>query len=318
MRNSRYVVSVAATLLVVGVLSFFLSPCLLSQESDGKLLEIRQRAISQTKLLRSIKFSFTTDLGNLGTDEGTCYLSGDKFFARLVPTRPNIDLKPSESAFNGEKFQYFGCTGDGIEGYLSYSSSPILPSATGTLDPLHLPYAWLFDSDSWFGGSDPSCRRLLVTFRWSLVKDDSVWEKAFSDAEYLGTEEADGHRYEVIRFIGALENTTAKVCFAVDLNYYPLKIEITQNDGTFVSSVEVTEYKEMEIDGELFILPMKCRCIPEFEGKTNEGSSLLHEEGLEINQEVDEGIFTISPDKAKAVHDLDRQPSRPLPAGDPE
>lgn len=152
-----------------------------------------RRGVSQAKLLRSVQFGFTTEISGLGTDRGFCSIFGNKFHARLDPEWENVELLPSEYAYNGEKYQLLDRINGGSGEFFSCSSAPILPSPSGTLDPLLLPYHWLCLSDQFL--------------QWSLVKDDDAWNKVFSEAEYLGTETVEGHSCEAVRFPGTLPNT---------------------------------------------------------------------------------------------------------------
>ena len=294
------------TVLFLACASFLcLSASLFGREED-KLAEISRCGVSQAKLLRSVQFDFTTNISGLGVDRGTCSVSGGKFHSSLSHERSDVGLLPSESAFNGDKFQLLDRIENGIGEYLSCSSTPILPSPSGTLDPLMLPYSWLFIS-----GQPP---------QWSLVKDDTVWNKAFSEAEYLGTETVEGHSCETVRFPGTLPNTANTVYFAADLHCFPFKVVVAKSDGSFSGFVQLVEYERTEVDGGLLIIPTKLKFSHVVDGNEVPGESAITAGTLKVNQPIDDGKFTISPTRAKRVIDLDGQkamferlePNRPL------
>ena len=263
----------------------------LSRTGESKLHEICQNALAQTQLLQSMRFSFTTKIEEIGSYEGTFLLSGDRYYARVVPSLPGTDLKPSETAFDGHKYQVLDRVEDGIGEILEYSVSPLLPSATGTIDPLLTPYSWLISPED--------------SLRWSFIKDPATWEIAFKKAEYMGSEEQEDHQYEIVQLSGILPNTKTKVYFATDLNYYPLKQVTLLNDDAFYCSVEVTDFDTINFTNGLLVVPKKVQFVQEKNGKKIDGVSILHSEDREIGSLIEETSFTIPVKRAKRTRNLD-------------
>lgn len=265
------------------------------EQNNAKLSEIRRLGITHAKHLTSIQFAFTTDIVGLGKDQGEFFISGNKFYSRLDPFRFDNQILPSESAYNGEKYQLLDLVEAGKGEYLSYSSSPILPTSTGTLDPLLLSYAWLFTS-----GEFP---------QWFTIRDDAIWNKAFADAEYLGEETVEGQLCDCVKMPGILPNTINTIYFARDLNFFPFKTVTNKVDGSYFGTVQLDDFIEKDVDGELLVVPTKLHFSQMVEGNETPGETTLSIETLRINEPIDDDLFTISPTRANRVIDLDHQKS---------
>ncbi|MBQ3430663.1 hypothetical protein IJG20_00995 [Candidatus Saccharibacteria bacterium] len=281
--------------LLAFTFSFYLSG-VIAEEKEDKFAEIISHGVSQAKLLRSIQFEFSTEYSHIGSDYGFCSISGSKFHSRLDPVRLDDLLLPSENAYNGDKYQLLDRIEDGLGDYLSLSSSQIYATPSGTLDPLSLPYIWLFTSGQ---------------IEWSAVKDNATWENAFSKAEYLGTETVENHPCEVVRLPSVDPNMVNTVYFATDLNYFPVKLVASNSDGSTDDGspgiLQVVEYEQIDVDGEKLTIPTKLNFTNSRKDSEFYAVSSVNLDSLKVNQPIDDDEFTISPTRARRVIDLDEQ-----------
>jgi hypothetical protein len=280
-------------LIILSILSVFFLKESYGQDAKQTMETIRKHAVSQTRLLGSIKFSFVTDIPGIGIDNATYYLSGNKFYSELEMSRADTNIKPQISAYDGDKYQVLDRIKNKQGEYLAHSSSHLLPTASGTLNPIILPYGWLFEAGQ--------------SIEWTKVKDESLWKNKFSNAVYIRQLQEDGHIYEIVKLAGVLPDTVTEVYFASDLNYYPLKTITKLKDGSPCNTGVVRRYKTFDIDGETLVIPLELSFEQQTKTKNYRGLSKIHENTLEVNLPLDDDFFTISPTRANEVIDIDER-----------
>jgi hypothetical protein len=284
---------ISLLLMILSILSVFFLKESHGQDAKQTMETIRTHAVSQTRLLGSIKFSFVTDMPGIGVDQATYYLSGNKFYSELKATRAETNIKPKISAYDGDKYQVLDRIEKGQGEFLAHSSSHLLPTDSGTLNPMILPYAWLFKAGQ--------------SIEWAKVKDESLWKDKFSTAVYINQLQEDGHAYEIVKLDGVLPDTITEVYFASDLNYYPLKTITKLKDGSPCNRGTVQRYKTFDIDGETLVIPLEFSFEQQTKTKTYQGLSKIHEKTLEVNLPLDDDFFTLSPTRANEVIDMDER-----------
>jgi hypothetical protein len=208
-------------------------------------------------------------------------------------TRAETNIKPQISAYDSDKYQVLDRIKDGQGEFLGYSSSHLLSTSSGTLDPITLPYGWLFEAGQ--------------SIEWAMVKNDMLWKNKFSKAVYLGCVQEDGHTYEVVQLAGVLPDTTTEVYFARDLNYYPLKTITKLKNGVSCNLGKVQQYRVFDVDGEVLVIPMEFTFEQQTKTKTYKGLSKILDDTLEVNLPIDDDFFTISPARTREVIDVDER-----------
>jgi hypothetical protein len=96
---------ISLLLIILSILSVFFLKESYGQDAKQTMETIRKHAVSQTRLLDSVKFSFVTDIPGIGVDNVTYCLSGNKFYSELNVTRAETNIKPKISAYDGDKYQ---------------------------------------------------------------------------------------------------------------------------------------------------------------------------------------------------------------------
>ena len=193
------------------------------------------------------------------------------------------------AAYNGSRYQIFY---DDIK-TLTFSNNCRFPNPYWLPNPLILPYLWMM-----YPGS----------MNWSDLKNQEVWIKKFSAANYEGETTENSVTSEVVSMPYGSQDSgmRVKIYFAKTLGYYPLKCLGYGSDGKQLLSVIVTKYKTIDCDGEKVVFPLVVTSTEEDAHVTTIQEWRIEEGSIKVNQPIDEDVFTLSPAMAKFVDDFDK------------
>ncbi|MDR0611840.1 MAG: hypothetical protein LBG58_17165 [Planctomycetaceae bacterium] len=265
----------------------------------AELEDIHQTALQMPVILRSYQFSFSLrDNPNSTTCQKVdVWQSGSNIKTNniwILPEGEKFDplISDTEYAFNGIDYQWF------IAGHqaLTFSKKCRHPTPYWTPSPLMYPYYWIAGQQT----------------NWSDIKDRVKWDMRFKEARYVGQKNENNIHFEIVSFsFPQMNMDKVHVYFAKNLNYYPLKFwgyKAGYNNGSPVLEVQVTQFKTFDVNGMLFVFPLNV----ELHVGTNEEDSInmywtVFESSIQINPQLDEDLFTISPSRAITVTDFDKE-----------
>lgn len=268
-----------------------LSPC-----AANDVQAIRVEAQKQPSLVSSLIYKSIVDVGAGGRFETESWVDGHKYRHNFSPSDANSAIMPRETAFDGERYQALDQIKDGVGVTLGISRKGLmLSTSSGSPDPILLPYAFLFKPNE--------------TATWGKIRDPSTWDQKFDKWEYAGVGSWNSRATEQIRLPGSLRDSMSTVSFAPDLGWYPVRCEIESKDGTKLASVELVTWREELVDGRPAIVPIELSVVqnaPSGEPKLS-GVCLVNEDALQINIPVPQDLFTINPERALDVVDIDKR-----------
>ncbi len=151
-------------------------------------------------------------------------------------------------------------------------------------------------------------------FRWDAVLDNANWENAFREAKYIGSVTEGGTALETIEIPqrrGVRTPCIYKVYFSPDLGYLPVKYaRRVEQTGEISSTMDVHAHKTFAIDGRTVAVPTLLR----YTETGADGVSLkqaisitVDEQSLQVNQDVDDALFTLRADNPEWVYDVDEE-----------
>lgn len=289
-----------------------------SASDAAKLDEIRDAALNQAKLIRSIECDISSVM-QIHTDDPTAgghlreplpsnteqkvfvhYIqSGDWYRIESEMSDAATGVKDTEIvAYNGDRYQLF----DKGRKKLGYKKTPVSSNPSRMLNPLICPYCvWLFGEDA--------------DQVYSEVKNAKYWDDRFAVARYRGLRDENGTAVEVVEFPYPSNNrlpdnmrdAVVQVHFALDLAYYPIACITKTGKGNVLGESRVTEYKEFEIDGQKVVIPLAQTVSWSVPGEVQVSSiCTIPPETIQINSPIDEDVFTIPHTWATVVEDVDK------------
>jgi hypothetical protein len=271
----------------------------------SEVTEVVESAMALPALIHAYEFSvIETDIGVNRrisaplVKKVNFYQSGDMFRAEVSPEREiKGGLGKVIVAYNGARFQQFYEN----ESVLSFSRKSRFPNPYFALNPLIMPYMWLW--------SRPP-------FVWSDLKSDRFWADSTKNARFVGRQTVRSMECDVISLpYPAKPSVSVTVYMAIELGHYPIRFE-GSGLGAQRFELDVLEHSIIESDGSDVIIPVVERLKERrATGKEQTLEWKILPESVKINHELPEEFFTLSPSMAKRTDDYDRNMERLLKSG---
>ena len=155
--------------------------------------------------------------------------------------------------------------------------------------------------------------------RWDSILDSSLWEQRFEAGTYAGQVTEDDRTFETVDFPqreGVKTPCIFKVYFAEDLQYFPLKwVRRVEGTGKAASTVEVTRFKNIELDGASIVFPLEVQTSitgADQMALARTISLSIEEQSLVLNEDIEPSTFNIDLPPGFEIHDMDQLPSLPI------
>lgn len=190
------------------------------------------------------------------------------------------------SLYNGDRYQLF----DVGRRRLRLSNSCQLPNPYLELNPLALPYMFLVE--------------IFKPFTWSDIKNESRWMAKFKGAKYLGTMRDAPLTVAKIQMPGYMPETRCIIYFAKELDYYPVRFELSGKDG-FSVMIHVAEYRRVDSLGEPVVVPLVITATQILNGVFSHSHFTIDPESVKVNEPIDEALFTFPVTQANYIDDVD-------------
>jgi hypothetical protein len=271
----------------------------LQDAEDINLDIIRTKAARLTRTLQSIEFQATMEVtrktkdGRVVTETtSTKYYDQNGHFrcetrVENRQSKRNLDVI---SLYNGNKYQFV----DKHKKSLNRSNSAITPNASGSLNPLVVPYYFLWDIGS--------------TQVWSSAKTDQLWESKFRLAKYQGTVREEDRLSAVVEVPGPVPGSMYRVFFSPDLEYFPVK-SLVYSGGSPVGSIVVRDYRKILSHGETVVIPLAVDLDQQEGGESLSLRIVINPSSLKVNEPIPEDLFTYPESQAETVNDADAKTS---------
>lgn len=265
---------------------------------------LEQLARTRLEALRSIEFK-TIVKSSAGIEQYVKQVyRGDCYRVELGSRNVSNDTAKDNWAeadavltFNGATYQQL--RGDHSK-VLMQGPTPFSPMATAALDPAVAPYYWLFAQGQ------------RLTF--DSIKDPAKWRVRFAEADIVEASEPFGpaSNCAVVSMVMQKPLRHVRVWFAVDLGLLPVRWLAKTEEGVLVAEYSVSEVAKIDARGEAVHLPTRAR----YETHGAQGHALdfyTIADSIQVNHEIRDDVFHISPMAASRVIDLSARRHRNTP-----
>ncbi len=266
------------------LVSFVPSPSLLGAGTSVR--DVVKIGLQNPMLIRSYEFVAIEESGVSGSppmrQKSKFVQTGSLYRSDLYES--DVAADPfAIMAFNGERYQNFD---DKLKA-LSYTRKNRFPNPYGAMNPMVIPYVWLFETPS---------------ATWPDITSPDVWTDRLQDAAILP--ETTLHGTEVVGVLFAVSRPaklTYRVWFSKNQGFLPIRFEGLQ-ESKVQFEVSVSDCRSFEQEGQTIWFPMNIRT------QTDDMVTqyIVDPQSLKLNPKLDEEQFTLSPSMATFVDDYDR------------
>lgn len=192
--------------------------------------------------------------------------------------------------YDGQRFQRFNVERDRLR--LSDNEHRI-----GATDPMLRIYCWLLQG-------------LCEMPTWQTLQDQSVWNRRFENASFLGETTINGERCWLTEFPqDCISNPCVyQVAFTADEFCLPIHVERrVKSSGEVSTTVTVDQRKHFEVVDASVLFPLKVTSIETAADGLSYAQTMtwtLVEDQINLDAEIDPSVFTLSPAGSTRIHDV--------------
>ncbi len=286
---------------VVTLIACSLAFCGRSYGGIPDLVSLRVQAHFHASLLRRVQFAYHYESDTGLISDVKLVAAGERFRCDRVDTAGAVvqgrTTPPftTSVAYNGRRQQML----DGYRSILRLEDG-CDGASYGIESPVILPYHWL---------ASPGAPAL----RWDMIVSNELWEKRFTDANYIGEVKEDGRALMAVEFPQRDGVTTPciwQVLFARDVGYLPIRyVRRVEKTGEASSTMQVKQFRMFSIDGQQVAVPTTVTFQESGADKVSLRQSFtltVDEHSLKVNEDVhvDDALFTLTTAGVKTIRDV--------------